>query len=84
MTRSAEATALCYFRKIWLMLAQKKPAAVRGTFSVQVANYLLNRKRTDLANLERQYDASIVIEASTALHPHEGHLEFTPREVPQV
>jgi ribonuclease E len=83
LTRSSEATAICYFRKIWLMLAQKKPAAVRGTFSVQVANYLLNRKRTDLANLEKQYDASIVVEASTALHPHEGHLEFTPREAHQ-
>jgi len=81
VTRSPEATAVCFFRKIWLMLAQKKPATIRGTFSVPVANYLLNRKRGDLTKLEAQYDARIIIEASTNLYPHEGHLEFTPREV---
>ena len=82
MTRSAEATALCYFRKIWLGLVQKKSASVKGTFSIEVANYLLNQKRQDLINLESRYDATIFIEGSSSMMPHEGCLEFTPREVP--
>jgi ribonuclease E len=80
MTRSREATALCYFRKIWLSLVQKKPASVKGTFAVDVANYLLNQKRIDLINLEERYKATILIEGSPALLPHEGHLEFVLRE----
>ncbi len=80
MTRSPEATALCYFRKIWLGLAQKKPAGVKGTFSIEVANYLLNQKRQDLISLESRYDASIFIEGSSSMLPHEGCLEFIPRE----
>ena len=83
MVRSMEATALCYFRKIWQTLAQKKAATVRGVFAVDVANYLLNQKRLDLMNLEQRFDASIIIEGSSALLPHDSHLEFTPREVVQ-
>jgi ribonuclease E len=80
LTRSPEATALCYFRKIWQMLAQKKPMAIKGIFSQDVANYILNRKRTDIIQLEERFSASIIIEGSSTLLPHEGHLEFTPRE----
>ena len=80
--RSVEATALCYFRKIWTGLAQKKPSAVKGLFSVDVANYLLNQKRADLVALEQHHHAVISIEGSASLLPHEGHIEFTPREVP--
>jgi ribonuclease E len=80
MTRTAEATALCYFRKIWLCLAQKKPASIKGTFSIEVANYLLNQKRNDLIELESRYNATIFIEGSAAMLPHEGALEIIPRE----
>lgn len=80
MVRSMETTALCYFRKIWQALAQKKPAVVKGVFSVEVANYLLNQKRLDLMNLEQRFNANIIIEGSSALLAHDAHLEFTPRE----
>lgn len=80
LIRSPEATALSYFRKIWASLATKKPAVVKGTFSVEVANYLLNRKRVEIMRLEERYQANIAIEASTAIQPDEGLLEYTPRE----
>lgn len=80
LLRSVEATALHYFRKIWLTLAQKKPVAVKGVFAVEVANYLLNRKRNELLRMEERYQASILIEGSTAVPPDEGVLECTPRE----
>lgn len=83
LIRSPEAAALYYFRKIWLNLAQKKEvSAIKGTFSVPVANYLLNQKRADLVNLEGRYQTSIAIEGSPTLLPHEGQLEFVVRESP--
>ncbi len=80
MVRSSETTALCYLRKIWQTLAQKKPASVKATFSPDVAGYLLNRKRAEITRMEERYQAAIVIEGNASLLPHEGHLEFTPRE----
>lgn len=80
LVRSPEATALHYLRKIWLTLVQKNPAAIKACVSIEVANYLLNQKRADLAKLEQRYDASIVVESSPHLSPHEGTLEFTARE----
>lgn len=80
LIRSPETTALYYLRRIWLTLVQKTPAAIKATVSIDVANYLLNQKRAELAKLEQRYDASIVIESSSHLLPHEGSLEFTVRE----
>ncbi|GLI34947.1 hypothetical protein DAMNIGENAA_23800 [Desulforhabdus amnigena] len=82
LIRSPEATALCYFRKIWLALVQKKPTSIKGTFAIDVANYLLNQKRQDLIHLEDRYKATITIEGSSSLLPHEGHLEFVLKEAP--
>lgn len=80
LVRSPEATALYYLRKIWLALVQKKPAEVRGTFALDVANYLLNQKRSDISNMEQRYQTTIMIEGSLNLQPHEGHLEFIVKE----
>ena len=81
LVRSGEATGLCYFRKIWLILAQKKPSVVKGVFSIDVANYLLNRKRQEIIKLEERFNATIIIEGSPSLLSHEGHIEFTAREI---
>jgi len=81
--RSPEATALCYLRKIWLTLLQRKTATVKGVFSPEVANYLLNQKRLDLMHLEERYQAAIIIESSPNTMPHEGRLELGPKE-PEV
>jgi ribonuclease E len=78
--RSPEATALCYFRKIWLALVQRNVATVKGVFAPEVASYLLNQKRLDLMHLEERYQATILIESSPDVLPHEGRLEFTPIE----
>ena len=80
MVRSIEATALCYLRKIWLSLVQRSMASIRGIFAPEVANYLLNQKRTDLIHLEERYQTMIIIESSPNILPHEGKLEFVPKE----
>ncbi|MHC1730046.1 MAG: ribonuclease E/G [Syntrophobacteraceae bacterium] len=80
LVRSTEATALSYLRKIWSTLVQKKPAVLKATLPNEVASYLLNRKRAEIANLENLYKTSIVIESSNAALPHEGNIEVTAHE----
>lgn len=80
LVRSAETAALCYFRKIWATLVQKRPAVLKATLPPAAASYLLNRKRAELANLETTYKATIIIESSPTALPHEGHIELTARE----
>ena len=81
LVRSAEATALDYFRKIWTTLMQKRPAVLKAVLPADAASYLLNRKRAEIANLENLYKASIIIEPSETALSHEGHIETTPHEL---
>jgi ribonuclease E len=80
LIRSTEASALYYLRKIWLGLAKKEIAEVKGCFDLDVANYLLNQKRQDLIHLEERYQTVISIEGLPSILPHECKLEFVPRE----
>jgi ribonuclease E len=82
VVRSVEALALTNLRKIWLTLSQKKVSLVRATLDLDVANYLLNQKRNDLMQLEDRYKTSIIIEGSSSVLPHEGHVEYTAGETP--
>lgn len=82
MVRSVEALALANLRKIWLALSHKKVASIKATFPLDVANYLLNRKRNALIRLEERYQASIIIEGSATMMSHEGHIEFIAGETP--
>jgi ribonuclease E len=82
LIRSTEALALSNLRKIWLTLTHKKAAMVKATLNLEVANYLLNRKRNDLLQLEERYQTSIVIEGSPAVMPNEGHIEYIAGETP--
>jgi len=82
LVRSVEALALINLRKIWLALSHKRAAMVRATLNVDVANYLLNRKRSDLIQLEERYKTNIIIEGSSSVLPHEGHVEYIAGETP--
>ena len=81
IVRSTETTALDYFRKIWTTLVNKRPAVLKAVLPADAADYLLNRKRADLANLENTYKASIIIESSPTALSHEGYIETTPHEL---
>lgn len=80
VVRSTEATALTYLRKIWLELSRGKANQVRGSFSTEVADYLLNKKRAELLKLENQYAANIQIEGRQDITPGEGQLKFSHTE----
>lgn len=79
IVRSVEATSLSFLRKIWLGASKGNTEAVTGTLPSNVANYLLNKKRAELAELEKRYSVSIEIQASRDLSPWEGDLKFIER-----
>ncbi|MGC1403991.1 MAG: Rne/Rng family ribonuclease [Thermodesulfobacteriota bacterium] len=78
--RSVETLALMYLRKIWLGISKGTIAAVTGVLPLEVANYLLNRKREELARLEERHRVSIFLEGQPHLQPEEGKLEFIKKE----
>lgn len=78
--RSVETLALMYLRKIWLGISKGTIAAVTGVLPLDVANYLLNRKREELARLEERHRVSIFLEGQPNIQPEEGKLEFIKKE----
>jgi Ribonuclease G/E len=43
---------------------------------MHVSQYLLNRKRTELAELEKHYGAAINIEIDSAMLPADSEIDF--------
>jgi ribonuclease E len=78
--RSVETLALSYLRKIWLGISKGTVSSVRGILPVEVAHYLLNRKREDLLRLESRHEVTIFLEGQPQILPEEGRLEFRKKE----
>lgn len=78
--RSVETLALMYLRKIWLGISKGAIATVNGVLPLEVASYLLNRKREELSRLEDSHRVTILLEGQPNLLPEEGKLEFVKKE----
>jgi len=80
LIRSIETLALMYLRKISLGISKGTIASVNGELPLEVANYLLNRKREELARLEERHRVSIFLEGKPHLMPEDGKLEFLKKK----
>ncbi len=78
--RSIETLALMYLRKIWLGISKGTITTVNGVLPLEVANYLLNRKREELTRLEERHRVSIFLEGQPTMMPEEGKLEFIKKK----
>jgi ribonuclease E len=79
LVRTTESAALVALRKIHNRVAQGDAAALRVLLPGDVALYLLNQKREDVAQLERRYATRIHVVLSEELMPHQSELEVRPR-----
>ena len=90
LVRTTESAALVALRKIHNRIAQGDVMALRVSLPPEVAVYLLNQKRDDLAQLERRYATRIQVVLNVALMPHQSEfeararVEVGPAEVPQI
>ena len=73
---SVETAALSFLRRIRMGVSRKGIVHVQGELALDVAMYLQNRKRKDLAQLETRYGVDIALRGDTAIPPGAGKLEF--------
>ena len=76
MVRSVETLALIHLRHIQTGAARGNVNKVECRLPMEVAQYLLNKKRHEIIELEERYKVSISITADPAMKPAEKEIEF--------
>ena len=85
LVRTTESAALVALRKVHNRIAQGDAASLKVSLPSEVALYLLNQKREDLALLEQRYATKIQIAMSEKLMPHQSEFEVRAgTEAPRV
>lgn len=69
LTPSPETMGVGFLRKLSLETLKDKISSVKGIVPVEVASYLLNRKRKEILDLETRRGVSITIEGDSATTP---------------
>lgn len=76
LVMSVESTSVSFLRQIWTGVSKKGISQVRGLLPMEVATYLQNKKRKELAELETRYGVDISLQGDPSLPPGDGKLEF--------
>ncbi|MEN8257888.1 MAG: Rne/Rng family ribonuclease [Thermodesulfobacteriota bacterium] len=76
MIKSVETTALALMRRIQTAAVKRQIKAVQCDLPLNVAQYLLNQKRSEIAELEQRYKVEIRIIPNPSLTPAQGDLKF--------
>lgn len=76
VTRSVETQSLFYLRRIQTGLAHKNVVGVKCRLPVKIAQYLLNNKREELLDMEKNYGAQIMIEPAPEMTPADHQINF--------
>ncbi|ETR74315.1 MAG: hypothetical protein OMM_06403 [Candidatus Magnetoglobus multicellularis str. Araruama] len=71
---SPESDALKLLRKVRHAASKKNAKKIRGIFPMNVASYLLNRKRKEIVDLEMRLDLEIEIEGDPEMIPGESKI----------
>lgn len=80
VVRSVETLALHYLRRIQTGITRKKVARIECRLPLEVAQYLLNKKRTELFELENKHRAKIDIIPRGEMKPTEHQIDFLETE----
>ena len=80
--KSVEAMAVSFLRKVHGAAAKGTIGEVRGGLPLEVAYYLLNRKKKDLARIEADYDIEVTLKGKPSFLMNQIELELLKREKP--
>ncbi|MBW1666753.1 MAG: Rne/Rng family ribonuclease [Deltaproteobacteria bacterium] len=80
LVMSVESAALSYLRRIWVGASKGDVRTVNGTLAADVADYLQNVKRKELAEIEERYGVSIVLQEDPSLPRTGGVIDFVREE----
>jgi len=78
--KSIEAMALSFLRKVHTAAARGALAEVRGGLPLEVAYYLLNRKKRELAQIETDYDIEVTVKGKPSFMMNQMELELVKKE----
>ena len=71
---SAETLGIGFLRKLSLETVKEKAQKVKGIVPVDVAEYLLNKKRREIVDLEVRHDLSVEIEGDRSMMPGDSRI----------
>ncbi len=80
--KSAENMAISFLRKVHAAAAKGTVAEVCGGLPLEVAYYLLNRKKRELMQIETDYDIAVTIKGKPSFLMNQIELEMVRREKP--
>jgi ribonuclease E len=81
---SLEYTALTSYRKIETQAVKGLSSQIRVSLPYEVAEYLLNQKRSEIIHLESEHEMSIHISGTPGMAWDECRIETTKRETPHT
>jgi ribonuclease E len=76
VVKSVESQALYILRRIQTGILRKKVHRIECSLPLDVANYLLNKKRKELAELEARHSAVIDVLPKPEMRPGENQIEY--------
>lgn len=82
--RSTESMALSFLRKVHGSAAKGTVAEVRGSLPLDVAYFLLNRKKRDLAQIEDDYDIEVTVKGKPSFLMNQLEIDLLKRDKPLV
>jgi len=82
--KSVEAMALSFLRKVHGAAAKGTVSEVHGGLPLEVAYYLLNRKKRELAQIENDYEIEVTVKGKTSYLLNQLELETVKREKPRA
>ena len=80
--KSVEAMAVSFLRKVHAAAAKGTVGEVRGGLPLEVAYYLLNRKKRELTQIENDYEIAVTVKGKTSFLLNQLELEIVKREKP--
>lgn len=78
--RSVETLSLFYLRRIQTGASRKPVEKIDCHLPMEVASYLLNKKRIELGEMEKRYQVEIMINARTDMNPADNEIIFHKAE----
>ncbi len=82
--KSVEAMAVSFLRKVHAAAAKGTVGEVRGGLPLEVAYYLLNRKKRELTQIENDYEIEVTVKGKTSFLLNQLELEIVKREKPHM
>jgi ribonuclease E len=82
--KRVDTLSLSLLRQISTQVAQGQIQEVRASVPLEVSNFLLNKKRKDILNLEEHYHLKIVVLPKEGLGPEEILVEYIKRELSEA